>query len=103
MLVGNPTENDSAEESDEIKLGRQMKAAYNDLVENRIPNPIVCGILAQGKRMSNYVMDMVSPPAHRFRKISKVDLCFTLRLIQLKNAVLETAILANTENMSQDV
>ncbi|KAG1040106.1 hypothetical protein G6F43_012355 [Rhizopus delemar] len=111
-----PTENNSAVESDEVKLGRQMKAAYNDLVENRIPNPIVCGMLAQGKRMSNYVMDMISPQLYRFRKFSEVDLCFTLsqldslptivlRLLQLRNVVLETAIksetaiLSNTENM----
>ncbi|KAG1520862.1 hypothetical protein G6F46_009038 [Rhizopus delemar] len=111
-----PTENNSAVESDEVKLGRQMKAAYNDLVEDRIPNPIVCGMLAQGKRMSNYVMDMISPQLYRFRKFSEVDLCFTLsqldslptivlRLLQLKNVDLETviksetAILSNTENM----
>ncbi|KAG2206919.1 hypothetical protein INT45_001264, partial [Circinella minor] len=111
-----PTENNSAVESDEVKLGRQMKAAYNDLVENRIPNPIVCGILAQGKCMSNYVMDMISPQLYRFRKNSEVDLCFALsqldslpaivlRLLQLKNVALETAIksettiLSNTENM----
>ncbi|CEP12945.1 hypothetical protein [Parasitella parasitica] len=73
-----PTDNNSAVESDEVKLRRQMKAAYNDLVENRIPNPIVCGMLAQGKRISNYVMDMIAPQLYRFRKISEVDLCFTL-------------------------
>lgn len=42
---------------------------------------IFCGILAQGKIMFNYVKDMVFPQVYRFRRISKVNLCFSLSQI----------------------
>jgi hypothetical protein len=78
-----PTENNSAVGSDQVKLARQMKASCNDLVEHKIPNQIVCGILAQGKYMNNSIMDMVSPTLYRIRKISPVDLCFELHKVNL--------------------
>ncbi|ORE02587.1 hypothetical protein BCV72DRAFT_234494 [Rhizopus microsporus var. microsporus] len=46
----------SAVKSDLIKLGKQMKPMYNDLVEKRVPKPTVCGLLCQGKNLNTYVM-----------------------------------------------
>ncbi|CAO3668250.1 unnamed protein product [Rhizopus stolonifer] len=91
----------SAVESDLLKLGKQMKLMYNDLVQKRIPKPNVCGLLCQGENLSTFVMDMPSPFIYRMVKLSKVTLCrsieelhllpgFISKLIQIKNTTLET-------------
>lgn len=35
-------------ESDVVKLGKQMRTIYNELVFHHIPHPVVCGIICQG-------------------------------------------------------
>lgn len=42
-----------------------MKLVYQDLVEKRIANPTVCGLLCQGENLNTY----------RMAKLSKVTLC----------------------------
>ncbi|KAG2237224.1 hypothetical protein INT48_006628 [Thamnidium elegans] len=49
-----PKSRNSAVESDLIKLGKQMKLMYNELVEKRVPKPTVCGLLCQGENLSTY-------------------------------------------------
>lgn len=45
-----PTESSSRKPpSDLVKLGQQMKLMLNNLVSYKIPNPVVCGILVEGK------------------------------------------------------
>ncbi|KAG2217928.1 hypothetical protein INT45_012591 [Circinella minor] len=56
-----PKSRNSAVESDLIKLGKQMKLMYNELVEKRVPTPTVCGLLCQGENLATYVMDMSFP------------------------------------------
>ncbi|KAI7906758.1 uncharacterized protein BX663DRAFT_428090, partial [Cokeromyces recurvatus] len=46
--------NYSAIESDKVKLGKQMRAIYNELVLYRVPNPVVCGIICQGDDIFTY-------------------------------------------------
>ncbi|KAG2200991.1 hypothetical protein INT47_006535, partial [Mucor saturninus] len=97
----------SAIESDTIKLGKQMRLTYNELVINRVPNPAVCGILCQGIDLVNYVMDLRSPQLYAMIRTSRVSLLRSLdeiyslpRVIsciaQLKNIALETAIKAES-------
>lgn len=66
--------NYSAIESDRVKLGKQMRTIYNELVLYRVPNPIVCGIICQGDDIITYYMDMVSPKLYRMVRVSKVKL-----------------------------
>lgn len=70
-----PKSRNSAIESDLIKLGKQMKLLYNDLVEKRVPKPSICRLLCQGENLYTYVMDMPSPYTYRMAKLSKVTLC----------------------------
>ncbi|CEG64292.1 hypothetical protein RMATCC62417_01290 [Rhizopus microsporus] len=56
-----PTEQNSTIESDSVKLARQMRTIYNDLVLNGVECPLVCGILAEGRHLKTFVMDMISP------------------------------------------
>ncbi|GAA5816089.1 hypothetical protein MFLAVUS_009611 [Mucor flavus] len=60
-----PTSRNSAVESDLVKLGKQMKLIYNNLVAKRIPKPSVCGLLCQRETLCTYVMDMPSSHAYR--------------------------------------
>jgi hypothetical protein len=66
--------NNSAVESDLIKLGKQMRLTYNELVHSRVPTPVVCGIICQGDEIITYIMDTKSPKLYRIIKISKVKL-----------------------------
>lgn len=68
------TNNYSTIESDIVKLGKQIKSTYNDLVSKRIPNPTVCGIICQGDEIITYFMDMQSPKQCRMVKVSRVKL-----------------------------
>ncbi|KAL4208679.1 hypothetical protein AB4K20DRAFT_1912026 [Rhizopus microsporus] len=63
----------SVVESGFIKLGKQMKIMYNDLVEKRVPT--VCELLCQSENLNTCVMDMPSTHTHRMVKLSKVTLC----------------------------
>lgn len=90
-----PKDNNSAVESDFLKLAKQMKLMFNDAVEKRIPEPTVCGLLCQGPVLKTYVMDMPSSQIYRLVKLSTVTLSrninelhllptFISRLIQIK-------------------
>lgn len=70
--------NHSAIESDKVKLGKQMKAIYNELVMNRVQNPVVCGIICEADDIYTYYMDMKSPKLYRLVSVSKVKLFRTL-------------------------
>ncbi|KAI8641965.1 hypothetical protein BD408DRAFT_345156 [Parasitella parasitica] len=96
-----PTKCNSAVESDLVKLGRQMRSTYNDLVNNRLGNPIVCGIRSEGTRLTTYCMDMPSPNMYRMTKLSEISLHenieqyillpkIIIKLLQLKNIAVET-------------
>ncbi|KAG2237880.1 hypothetical protein INT48_002184 [Thamnidium elegans] len=96
------TNNYSAIESDIVKLGKQMRLTYNDLVSKRILHPVVCGIICQGDDKITYFMDMQSPKQYRMFKISKVKLFKSSEelyflphiissIVQLKNVALETS------------
>lgn len=65
----------SAVESDFIKLGKQMKLKYNDLIEKRVPKLTVCGLICQGENLNTYVMAMPFPHTYRMVKLSKTTLC----------------------------
>ncbi|KAG2205501.1 hypothetical protein INT47_005875, partial [Mucor saturninus] len=73
----------SAVESDLVKLGKQMKVMYNELVEKRIPKPTVCGLLCQGENLKTYVMDMTSSHTYRMVKLSSVTLCQNVEELHL--------------------
>ncbi|GAA5816093.1 hypothetical protein MFLAVUS_009615 [Mucor flavus] len=90
----------SAVESDLVKLGKQMKLIYNNLVAKRIPKPSVCGLLCQRETLCTYVTDMPFSHMYRIVKLSKVTLCrnveelhlspaFISKLVQVKNITLE--------------
>ncbi len=64
----------SAIESDRVKLGKQVRITYNELVFHRVPNPAVCGIICQGDDIFTYYTDMKSPKLYRMVKVSKVKL-----------------------------
>lgn len=94
--------NYSAIESDRVKLGKQMRITYNELVFHRVPNPTVCGIICQGDDIFAYYMDMKSPKLYRMVKVSKVKLFRNVEelyflphiissIVQLKNIALETS------------
>lgn len=73
----------SSVESDLVKLGKEMKLVYNDLIKKRIPEPTVCGLLCQGKYLSTFSMDMPSPFTYRMVKLSKVTLCRNIQELHL--------------------
>lgn len=78
-----PKSRNSAVESDLIKLGKQMKLVYNDLVEKGVPKPTVCGLLCQGENLNTYAMDMPSPYTYRMVKLSKATLCRNIEELHL--------------------
>ncbi|CAO3664867.1 unnamed protein product [Rhizopus stolonifer] len=95
-----PKSHNSSVESDLVKLGKQMRLIYNDIVQKRTPEPKVCGLLCQGENLYTFMMDMPSPQTYRMIKLSKITLCrniaelhllpvFISRLIQIKNIALE--------------
>ncbi|KAI7847865.1 hypothetical protein BDC45DRAFT_524893 [Circinella umbellata] len=51
-----------------------MRSTYNDLVNNRLGNPVVCGIGSEGTRLATYYMDMPSPNMYRMTKLSEISL-----------------------------
>lgn len=69
-----PTKQNSAIESDLVKLGHQMRSTYNALVRNRVDQPFVCGVRSEGTRLTTYVMDMPSPHLYRMTKLSELSL-----------------------------
>ncbi|KAI9302392.1 hypothetical protein BJ944DRAFT_257157 [Cunninghamella echinulata] len=88
-------------ESDLIKLGKQMKILYNQLVDKHIPDPIACGILIKGFNLSTYMLDLKSPNLYRLINISHITLFQSIdeiyklpmilsRLLQLKNIITTT-------------
>ncbi|KAI7904908.1 uncharacterized protein BX663DRAFT_484271 [Cokeromyces recurvatus] len=115
-----PKSHNSAVESGLIKLGKQMKLMYNNLIEKccmvkktklnretqaqkRVPKPTVYGLISQGKNLNTYVMDMSSPYTYRMVKLSKTTLCrnieelhllpaFISKLIQVKSTVTRSLI-----------
>ncbi|KAI7880801.1 uncharacterized protein EV154DRAFT_450611 [Mucor mucedo] len=71
-----PTESSSRKPpSDLVKLGQQMKLMLNNLVSYKIPNPVVCGILVEGKKCSLYKMDIVGPAFYRMVHVVSFSLC----------------------------
>ena len=46
-----PKSRNSAVKSNLVKLGKQMKLVYNDLIEKRVPKPITYRLLCQGKNL----------------------------------------------------
>ncbi|KAG2211133.1 hypothetical protein INT46_004509 [Mucor plumbeus] len=79
-----------------------MRLSYNELVFNRVPKPVVCGIICQGDEIITCVMDIKSPKLYRMVKTSKVKLFRNLEelyflphiissIVQLKNIALETS------------
>lgn len=81
-----------AVESDLIKLGKQMKLVFNDLVEKRVPKPTVCGLLCQGENLNAYVMDMPSPYTYLMVKLSKVTLCRNIEELNLLPAFISKLV-----------
>ncbi|KAI8057547.1 uncharacterized protein B0P05DRAFT_498570 [Gilbertella persicaria] len=94
-----PKSYNSSVESDLVKLGKQMKLMYNDIVQKRTPQPELCGLLCQGENLYTFMMDMPSPQTYRLIKLSSLTLCrnvyelhllpvFISKLIQIKNIIL---------------
>lgn len=87
-----PKSRNSAVESDLIKLGKQMKLVYNDLIEKRVPKPTVFELLCQGENLNTYVMDMPSPYTYRMVKLSKVTLCRNIEELHLLPAFISKLV-----------
>ncbi|KAG2205020.1 hypothetical protein INT47_002644, partial [Mucor saturninus] len=66
--------NYTAIESDRVKLGKQMRTVYNELVIQRVSNPAVCGIICQGDDIMTYIIDLYCPQLYRMIKMSKAKL-----------------------------
>ncbi|KAL9541102.1 hypothetical protein MBANPS3_009311 [Mucor bainieri] len=91
-----PTKSNSAVESDLVKLGRQMQSTYNDLVNDRLGNPTVCGIRSEGTRLTTYCMDMPSPNMYRMMKLAEISLYENIeQLILLPNIIMKLLQLKN--------
>ncbi|OAD04261.1 hypothetical protein MUCCIDRAFT_183364 [Mucor lusitanicus CBS 277.49] len=95
-----PKSHHSSTESDLIKLGKQLKLMYNDLVAKGTPHPTVGGLLCQGENACTFIMDLPSPQVYRMTKLSQITLCrkvtessllpvLVSKLIQIKNVALE--------------
>ncbi|EIE79722.1 hypothetical protein RO3G_04427 [Rhizopus delemar RA 99-880] len=63
--------------SDLVKLGQQMKLMLNNLISNKIPSSVVCGILVEGKNCSLYKMDIIGHSFYRMVLIASFPLCTT--------------------------
>ncbi|KAL9538990.1 hypothetical protein MBANPS3_010538 [Mucor bainieri] len=79
----NKTNFTKQEESDMVKLGRQMRLSYKRLVLNGVPSPVVCGVLCHGHSLSTLVLDVAAPLIYRLVKLDKVEVFKNLR--QLHN------------------
>ncbi|KAI7861271.1 hypothetical protein BDF14DRAFT_2000049 [Spinellus fusiger] len=88
--------------SDLVKLGQQMKTMLNDLISHKVGNPVVCGILVQGKVCSLYKMDLIAPRFYRMILLASFSLCTSsselclipntfLWIAQLKDITVDTA------------
>lgn len=86
------TNKNSTIESDTVKLGKQMRSTYNDLVSKRIPNPVVGGVICQGDEIITYFMDMQSPKQYRMVKISKVKLFKSLEELYLLPHIISSIV-----------
>jgi hypothetical protein len=85
-----PTKSNSAVESDLVKLGRQMRSIYNDLVRLRLRNPVVCGIRSEGTQLTTYCMDMPSPNLYRMTKLAEISLYENIeQFILLPNIIMK--------------
>ncbi|OAD01816.1 hypothetical protein MUCCIDRAFT_111155 [Mucor lusitanicus CBS 277.49] len=69
-----PPTSHSSVESDTVKLGRQMKYCFNQLVLSGVPSPVVCGLKFDGFFMETYAMDMTAPKIYRIFKLASVDI-----------------------------
>ncbi|KAI8367959.1 hypothetical protein EDC96DRAFT_143342 [Choanephora cucurbitarum] len=85
-----PKSRNSAVKSNLVKLGKQMKLVYNDLIEKRVPKPITYRLLCQGKNLHTYGMTKLSE-ATLCRNIEESDLLsvFICKLVQVKNITIE--------------
>ncbi|CAO3673182.1 unnamed protein product [Rhizopus stolonifer] len=63
--------------SDLVKLGQQMKVMLNNLISHKIPSPITCGILVEGKNCSLYKMDLIGQSFYRMVLLTSFPLCTT--------------------------
>ncbi|CAO3656714.1 unnamed protein product [Mucor fragilis] len=97
-----PPKHHSSVESDCVKLCRQMKQCFNDLVLAGVPSPIVCGLKFDGFFMETFVLDMPAPKIYRVAKLASVDIYrdlsqFSLipsvvsHLVQVKNIAVKVA------------
>ncbi|ORX56916.1 hypothetical protein DM01DRAFT_299896 [Hesseltinella vesiculosa] len=100
--VKRPNHRSNQEESDLVKLGKELKVMYNQLVVQRVSSPVVCGILIDGFQLSTYTFDLAAPIVYRMYRVCEVQLfqnimqLMTLpvilnRIVQLKNIVMETS------------
>ncbi|KAG0173133.1 hypothetical protein DFQ30_008805 [Apophysomyces sp. BC1015] len=114
IVVGefkSPLYNSNQTESDQVKLGKEMRSMINDLVVKGTPDPAVCGVLVQGFDMSTFVMDLPSPKLYRLVKLSNLTMFKTLdqicnlplittRLVQLANIASNTVSKAEAAILS---
>lgn len=111
-----PPKSHSSIESNLVKLCRQMKKYFNDMVLAGAPSPVVCGIKFDGSFMETFVLHMPSPKVYCVYKLAGVDAYHGLEqfnlipalishLLQAKNMILkviddvEAAILTVNENL----
>lgn len=83
-----PTKYQSSVESDLVKLARQMKLSYNHLVIHGVPEPLVCGLLCDGLKLTTFVLDLVSPQLYRLVKLSETDVFANINQLNLIPAML---------------
>ncbi|KAF7725667.1 hypothetical protein EC973_009474 [Apophysomyces ossiformis] len=96
-----PQFNSNQNESDIVKIGKEMRGMLNDLVKKNTPNPVVCGVLVQGFAISTFVLDLPASKLYRMTKIAEVSMFQSLdqicnlpvivaKLVQLNNIAVET-------------
>ncbi|KAI9250255.1 hypothetical protein BDA99DRAFT_608542 [Phascolomyces articulosus] len=90
-------------ESDQVKLGKMMRSMYNALIQSKVSNPIVGGILVEGKVMRTFIMKLQYRETYELIQLAKSDLYHDIKslsnlpmliqdLLWLKNILKPTAV-----------
>lgn len=89
-------------ELDLVKIGIEMRTMLNDLVRLGVSNPLVGGILIQGRHITTFQFDIIAPKVYRMVKLCDLAMFETLcqtayllvivsRVMQVKQIGMDTA------------
>ena len=93
-----PPKSHSSVESDPVKLCRQMKQGFNDMVLAGVPSPVVCGIKFDGSFMETFALDMPSPKVYRVYKLAGTDIYRDLEQFDLIPALISHLLQVKKHN-----